>query len=325
MNENKNEELHVTSEIQIISDDAENALDSVVKEEVKVEEDPKTIPVVDQNEVYNEEEPSFEPIPEVESASELNDMPKTPDMSQDGVAKESEVNNLPEDETKKKSILPLLMILLVAIATICFFLFVLPNITEKDPLPETPNTQTGENEDPSTNRTEITISDEWVSGEFILDGHAYKLFDNIKSFEDNGWQADYVSAGFANGHKLEVDERLEAPVSLKHSKYPDAKVQVYFVNSASNEPQDIKNSSIYKITIDNTGLENKVDYELPKKLKTGASSIELDSLYKLPEETNIIRDDINLITTYKYISDIGLTLELTIHDNDGLIKFSYSM
>ena len=209
-----------------------------------------------------------------------------------------------EENNKKGIIFYLLIVLaLIVIGLVCYFLIV-PNIGHKSN-----KVQIEEN---------MFSSEDWTSGEFMIDGDFYKLKDEFNKLYDKNWNIE--------DDKYSIDTKIKASeitddIKITNSFNKDVKVKIKLKNGTDKD-QVLKNCYIYSISIDNTDLDKPLDFTLPGNIIMGSKELEIKSLYGQLDESDIIVDNVSNSVVYQY-KDNSKHLDLTIYENGGLKSFVY--
>lgn len=192
------------------------------------------------------------------------------------------------------------------------------NTTSNDTNTNTTNT-------PSTsNNTTTEVSGDWKSGEFSLDGVAYKLNCDYKDYTTNGWSIDLSKSGHEDGYILNKKDKTYSTIDFINSKFDDANITVGFIN-LSDTAKDITECQIWAMSVNNKFSDTPVNFTLPGGIKNGSTLAEVEAAYGKPEADNIYRSEDLGYTTYTYDNNLAPQLRLTIYDNEGVTEFNYKI
>ena len=206
-----------------------------------------------------------------------------------------------DDSSSSKPFIWVLVTLLFVVVGLVGYFVVYPNVVEK----QKKNTQ------------EVGFtSEDWKSGEFIIDGDFYRLKKDFSIFYNNHWNfVDEDTVDFSLDPKEETEELAITNSFNKES------IRIRLRNP-NNKETKVKNSIVWSVQLDNSDDEHTLNFELPGKIQNGSKELEILSLYGSLTEDNIIRDDESHSTTYHYSQD-KKNLDLVVDDDKGLIAFHY--
>ena len=165
-------------------------------------------------------------------------------------------------------------------------------------------------------------SNQWTSDEIMLDGILYRLNADFLNFSNHGWSFDMSRYGFREGYRLNRGEKVTTNIDLISTKYPEANVQVGFVN-LGKEARDIEECQVWSIMINNHNVATPVDFTLPGGIHNGSTEEEIFAAYGALETVQVYRSITNGYTTYHYKKDYTQYLDLTVYDDGGLQNISF--
>ncbi len=194
----------------------------------------------------------------------------------------------------------------------------------------TTNSSFGKKDKDTTNTSDVSnnsntsLSTDWKSAEFTLDGKSYKVNDDYLKYTANGWTIDLKAAGYEDGYILNKKDKVSTTVDLLNSKFDDADINVGFIN-LGDSAKDITECQVWGISVDNKYSDTPVDFTLPGGIKNGSTLAEIEAAYGKPEEDDIYRSDDLGYTKYTYDNDLKPQLSLTVWDDGGLTEFEYKI
>ena len=229
---------------------------------------------------------------------------------QESLKKHLEKENAENNKKKKNKNLLYIILLLVIIAIIIGAIIILPKLEKNN----------SSNIEKKVDRNEF-ISNSWESGEFKINDKKYKLKEKYSKFIENSWTVDLAKYGYDNGYILNDGDKTSTTIQMTNPKYSKSIVQVGFINE-SKEQLDIKDCSIWSITINNNDVENQIPFELPGGIKTGSSKEDIFKVYGELDESKIYRSEEAKYTTLHYQSSYDNYLDLYIYDDKGLMEIN---
>ena len=178
----------------------------------------------------------------------------------------------------------------------------------------------------SSNKSKISVeenmfsSEDWTSGELMIEDEFYQLEHDFSKLYKNGW--DIEDTAYPEGIRSTLKgAALSDDIQLVSKFNENSMIQVKLKNKSDKDRQ-LKNCLIYSITIDNTIDEFKTDFKLPGNIVMGSSELEIQSLYGQLDESLIEKDEVSNYSIYHYEKG-NTNLDLTIFENGGLKAFHY--
>ena len=120
-----------------------------------------------------------------------------------------------------------------------------------------------DNEKVTNNNSKVSssiTSSDWKSGEFMIDGVAYKLNTDYKTLTNNGWYVDFEKLGYADGYILNKNDKTYSTVDLLNDKFDDAEVSIGFINLGESA-KDVKECQFWAISVNNKYSDTPVNFE----------------------------------------------------------------
>lgn len=207
-----------------------------------------------------------------------------------------------EQEEKKNPFVWIFAVFVFLIVGSVFYFVIYPNITLNKNTVEDNLTFTSEN---------------WWSGEFMIDGDFYRLDKDFTQFYNRNW--NLLDADFMNERLSGLEETDD--LILTNSFNDSYRISIRLRNPSRKELL-VKNSNVCFVSLDNTKMEDQIEFTLPGNIKNGSSLLEIESIYGPLDEENIIDDETYGLKFYHYSND-SITLDLSISDTGGLEAFEY--
>ena len=179
------------------------------------------------------------------------------------------------------------------------------------------NTSSQKNDSAST-----SISTDWKSGEFQLEGVNFKINSDYSDLVSQGWSVDFTKYKDDNGFILKPNTKVLSTLRLENSKYEDARIYVGFINRGTTD-KHIKECQFWAIDVDNQFSDTPLSFVLPGGIKNGSTKEEIEKVYGVPEADNIYRSSSSNYTEYTYEYEYSIKFRLTIFDDGGLKGFEY--
>jgi len=162
-------------------------------------------------------------------------------------------------------------------------------------------------------------TEDWKSGEFILENEFYRINESFSKYFNKGWS--FESDIYNVNSKLSSHEETDV-IELDNSFNKKLNISVSLINKTSNIIK-IKDSLVNDVLVDNTKGE-VIDFTLPGQITVGSKELEIESIYGKLDDAFITRDEVSMSTTYHYNYLDHKYLDLIVYDNGGLKAFHYS-
>jgi len=155
-------------------------------------------------------------------------------------------------------------------------------------------------------------SEEWTSGEFMIDGDLYKLNQTFSRFYQKGWNLE-------NKDITTIEGTVTTDLLPVVSSFDEKHIVRIQLTNPTEKALKVEDCIITGVMVE---ADSNAEFTLPGQIMIGSKELEIQSLYGKLEETQIVRDESIKASIYQY-RDQNKNLDLTIYDEGGLKSFHF--